>query len=167
MASELGDKAKILVREITPLVRGLDPHTQWCALESIMVCSYGEDAGAFAAVLQALEDELDSIRQLAMRLISNASLEQLEAGLKECLKLGLNGEVHAKGLGGLLSEKVDVISHMINDPDLLMNKYGAISAKRMFQLHPQLLERASGHPDPDVRRFLDDVQTRKKDHASG
>ena len=54
IASELVVQAEDMVREITPLINDDNPHTQWYALESVMVCSEGKYMDQFVFV-KALE----------------------------------------------------------------------------------------------------------------
>lgn len=156
VASELGQKAKSLIREVTLLVGDPDSRIQWDALESVMVCSTGKNSEYFLYVVKELENRDDSIRRLAMRLISNADVSQLKTGLKMSHNLASNSEMHKQGLSVLLkgnSITESDITAMLNDPAHLIKMYGAIAAKRIFEQYPKLLEFAASSLDPDISRF--------------
>src|SRR5262245_13637219 len=94
VVSELGEGARSVVREVVPLIHDPDLHTQWYALECVMVCSTETDVDLFVFVIQELENENDSMRRLAMRLVSNASQTQIEIGSKKCRTIGSSGALH-------------------------------------------------------------------------
>lgn len=157
VTSEIGKNAKDLVRDIALLVRDPDPHTQWYALESVMVCAYGEDVDQFVFVVRELENKDDSIAVLTMGLMSNASSSQLEAALEECHLLGASADIHEQGISCLLNASAENIRNMLDDPEPLKRKYGAIGAKRLFSSFPTLLELASTNSDVSVRGFSKDA----------
>ncbi|PPC89004.1 MAG: hypothetical protein CTY35_15640 [Methylotenera sp.] len=156
VASELGGKAKCLIQEITSLINDPDKKIQWDALESVMTCSTGTDVEKFIFVVKELESSDDSISRLAMRLVSNADLSQLEAGFKLSHTLGPFGKLHEHGLSMLLRgnsiTEADIIS-MLKNPEPLDRIYGAIAAKRLFRHHPKFLEIASSSLDSKISRF--------------
>ncbi|MFA6095082.1 MAG: hypothetical protein WC757_04335 [Candidatus Paceibacterota bacterium] len=156
VASELGDKAKCLIQEVIPLINDPDKKIQWGALESVMVCSTGTDVEKFIFVVKGLESNDNSICRLAMRLISNAVLSQLEAGFKLSYTLSPFSKQHEHGLSVLLRgnsiSEADIIS-MLKNPEPLNRVYGAIAAKRLFRHYPNLLEIASSSLDSKISRF--------------
>jgi len=156
VASELGEKAKSLVHEVAPLIHDPDPNIQWDALESVMVCSTGTDVDQFLSVVQELDNDNDSMRRLAMRLVANADLSQLEMGSKLSRTLGSSAKLHEQGLLVLLkgdSVNESEVTKMLDNPAPLIRKYGAIAAKRWFEKFPKLLEHAALSSDPDISRF--------------
>jgi len=156
VASELGHGARALIHDVVPLIRDLDPHIRWYAIESVMASSSsGADADQFGYVIQELENEDDSMRRLAMRLVSNANQTQIEVCSQRCGPIG-SGALHEQGLLILLKgdsvDRNDVL-RMLGAPDPLTRKYGAIAAKRLFNKCPQLLKDAALSTDHDVNRF--------------
>lgn len=156
VASELGDKAKSLIQEIALLINDSDKKIQWDALESVMVCSTGTDVEKFLFVIKELENNDDSICRLAMRLVSNADLSQLEAGFKLSHTLSHSGKLHEQGLSVLLKgnsvTEAEIIL-MLKNPEPLNRIYGAIAAKRLFRHHPKFLEFAASSLDSNISRF--------------
>lgn len=156
VASELGDKVNRLIDEMVLLLGDPDPSIQWDALESVMVCSTGDSIEHFFFVIKELENNHDSICRLAMRLVSNAHLSQLETGFKLNLTFGLSDKLHRQGLLALLkgeSITESEITAMLKNAEPLIRKYGAIAAKRLFSTHPHFLELASTNVDSDISRF--------------
>jgi hypothetical protein len=156
VASELGDKAKSLIQEIALLINDPDKKIQWDALESVMVCSTGTNVETFLFVIKELENNDDSLRRLAMRLVSNADPSQLEAGFKLSHTLSPSGKLHKQGLSVLLkgnSITESEITLMLKNPEHLIRIYGAIAAKRSFGHHPKFLELAASSLDSDISRF--------------
>lgn len=156
VASELGYRVKPLIADVAPLIHDPDPHSRWYAVESVMVCSTGSDADWFLLVVQQLESADDWMRRLAMRLISNADFRQLETALKRCNRLGSSAFLHAQGLALLLQGDCaprSAVTARLESPAPLSRQYGAIAAKLVFQMHPDLLQRAATSPDADVSRF--------------
>lgn len=160
VATELGDQACGLLDEIIPLVHDDDPHIQWGSLETVMICSYKFFPEKFVVVLREFESHNDSIRRLAMRLTSNANQMQLESASNLTDVLGSSRLQHERGLSILLKghnvQEFDVIQ-MLNSSDLVARKYGAVAAKRLFEVFPSLLKDAAQNRDPDVSRFSEEA----------
>lgn len=155
VVSELGLSSQKLIQTTALLIHDPDPHIQWCVLESLMLCSHGENVKNFVFVLAALESQKDAIRQLTMRLISRATLEQLEGVSNYCSVLGTNASIHAKGLKGLLEGKYDDLACFLKDRNSLLNRYGAIGAKRFCDQFPSLFKQASTSEILEVQKFIE------------
>jgi hypothetical protein len=161
IASELGNTSNCLIEEVSLLVDDPDPHIQWDALESIMLCSAKGNFDKFLLIIKHLEDKHDSIRRLAMRLISNANESQLNTAYD--LMSGSNDNIstlHSAGLSVLLkgnSIKQTEIMSMLNNPIQIVRQYGAIAAKRLFKDFPELLKSATTNSDADIINFSTDA----------
>ena len=156
IASELGYRAKCLIHDVEPLIHDSDPHTRWYAIECVMVCSTDAKADQFLSVVRELESNDDWMRQLAMKLVSNAALSQLETGYKLSETLGTSAFLHAQGLKCLLKGRLvneSDVEVLLNSSAPLSRRYGAIAAKRLFEEFPEVLEVAASNSDPDVCKF--------------
>lgn len=156
IASELGEKAKNLIEEVGLLINDPDPKIQWDALESVMVCSTGDYLNKFYLIIIQLESHNDSIRRLAMRLVSNADLSQLKMAYELSAASGHSNMLHNHGLSVLLrgnSINQSEIALMLSSQESLIRIYGAIAADRLFDDFPDVLEFAATSSDPDIRRF--------------
>jgi hypothetical protein len=156
VATELGDQACDLLDEIIPLVHDADPHIQWGSLETIMVCSYSHLPNKFVLVVRELENHNDSIRRLAMRLASNANQMQLESASNLTDTLGSSRSQHERGLSILLrgnAVQESDVKEMLDSSDSVTRKYGAVAAKRLFDVFPSLLKDSTQNRDRDVSKF--------------
>lgn len=159
IASELGGAARPLLSSVVGLASDDSWFIRYDALEVILVCSCGEDSKQFVHVVRSLQDGENVIRRLAMRLVSRANVEQLEAGLRSFDSSDPVGGLHREGLSVLL-EGTEVesgrVSAMIGSGVPLRRKYGVIAAKRILDRCPELIAGAMVSVDPDVRRFAEE-----------
>jgi hypothetical protein len=157
VASELGRNAQSLIRDAVPLINDNDRYIRYHALEIVMVCSFGENVHEFVHVVRALESDDEVIRVLAMRLVSNAHDQQLEAAVRRASSLGPLCERHETCLSDLLeAERVtplDIVA-LLDHEQPLARRYGAIAAKRLSHNFPAVLDHALSNADPDVRQFF-------------
>jgi len=164
VASELGKQACSLIHDVIPLIDSHDRNIKYHALECAIVCASGANVKEFVHVVRSLQSEDDVIRRLAMRLMSNADRAQLE-GLLSSDAISTLGSVHARGLLQLSRpvpvEPKDVLQ-LIESPDPLDRKYGAIAAKRFLKSFPQLIVAAAASSDLEVQRFArEELESRK------
>lgn len=157
IASELGSAGEPVMDEVADLVSDPDPRIRWDALESLMACSNSTRNEYIWLVPKALEDANDSIRRLAMRLLCNASNSQLEMALKRFDRIAPTPRVHEQGLSALLRDNGKLgcgeIDELLDSGDSTLSMYGAVAARRLSELYPSILERATKHSNPDVARF--------------
>lgn len=160
VANELGVGAAELIEDVIPLINDSDAHIQWDALESVMVCSVGANADKFVHVLRELENSSSSICRLAMRLVSNANDSQIDAGIRLVDELRPRQVAHQKGLSVLanLTEggSVEAIE-LLNDTNDLIQKYGAVIAKRRLTQSPELIQHAIKSKNDCVSRFAEEA----------
>lgn len=156
VASELGDRSCDLLDCVVPLIRDNDLHIRWSAFEIVLLCSHGKHVEVFVNLLSGLNNDVKSIRLLVMRLIANATQDQLVASIEPCLALGIDGRLHQQGLETLVKGAdlcpTEIVQLISNDKTLL-RKYGAIASKRLIATYPQLIEAAASSEDSDVREF--------------
>jgi hypothetical protein len=156
VATELGDQACDLLEEVIPLVHDIDPYVQWGSLETIMLCSSNRAPDKLTLVIREFENHNDSIRRLAMRLSSKANQTQLESAFRLTASLGNSRPQHERGLSILLRGDTahdSDVKEMLGSSELVTRKYGAVAAKRLFELYPNLLQDAAQNSDSDVSRF--------------
>ncbi len=158
--SELGTEGSDLILDVVPLISDSDLHIQWYAIESVMACSTSSNFGQFINIVRELENPNSSICRLAMRLVSNANQSQIEAGIRSIETLHAHHDIHKRGLQLLLNRQtvgtVDIIAALTTHDDLLQ-KYGAIAAKRCMSQSPELIQRATRSEDEFVSRFAQEA----------
>jgi hypothetical protein len=160
IASELGRRASSLVDDIVPLVTSTDRNVQWYAMEALAVCSEGEHVGKFAYLVRMLESADGALRRLAMRLMANADVSQIEATRRFLETCGGSRQAHQQALLTLVAgSRVDplVVTTMMKDADAVVRRYGAIAARRLVREYPNLMLEARASDDPDLRNFCEGV----------
>lgn len=156
IASELGIGAAELLDDVVPLVAHSDRWISGYALDVITVCSVGDRADRTRHLARALEHEDPVARWAARRLLSNVSINQLEAALRAIPTSWDSASVHQRGLSLLISPG-DVgsqeVLHMLHDEQQLARSYGAILARRLFGRDPHLLQEALESDDEEIREY--------------
>lgn len=155
--SEIGVSAIALIDDAVALLGDDDAHVRWNALESVMVCAVDGELSKFIIVPRQMQNENASIRRLAMRLVSNASDDQLESGIENCETLGESGKLHKRGLSVLIANSIEDVALLIDDSNSLLCKYGAIGGKRLYQKSASLLGMAAESSCSDARRFASEA----------
>ncbi len=156
IVAELGTAGSGLVLDVVPLISDSDLHIQWYALESVMVASDCGYLDQFIHVVRKLETSNSSLCYLLMRLVSNASRAQIEASIRCVDKLKRNKIAHKRGLTTLLKWHTvsnDQVIEMLSDPNELINRYGAIVAKRCMERSPELIQHAADSENEVVSQF--------------
>ena len=145
-----------LINDVIPLLSYKDRYIKYYAIESIMVFSTSVNFAKFEHIIYGLHDDDPAIRQLAMRLISNANESQLEATLQSITADKPYANTHKFGLNILLNADLideETFRRMIDDSNIITKKYGAIASKRLFKKKPNLIKYASSSDDTDVKEF--------------
>lgn len=156
IASELGVKAIPIVEDVARLINSSDPHVQWYAMEVVTVCGTGVHAHLFVHVTDKLDAADGALRRLAMRLVAAADRTQLEAAQRALQSRGGEAEVHHRGIQAVVDadrEDPVAISRMLADPNALTRRYGAIAARRLARLHPELMSQVRSSQDVDLAKF--------------
>ena len=159
MASELARDACSLIHDVIPLTTDNDQYIRYHAFESVMLCSVGPNVAEFVHVVKGLEDKDDKIRAHVMFLISNANSLQIETVCQSYERLGRSGPHHKTGLTllSMTSLEPGKVLTMINDNEPLIRRYGAVAARRLVRLCPDLIEGAILTSDTDIRKYLQKI----------
>jgi hypothetical protein len=156
VVAELGEDANELINDVIPLLNYKERYIKYYAIESIMVFTNSVNFAKFEHIIYKLHDDDPAIRQLAMRLVSNANESQLEATLQSITADKPYTNTHKFGLNTLLNADLideEAFRRMIDDSNVLTKKYGAIASKRLLKKNPNLIKYASSSDDPDVKEF--------------
>jgi hypothetical protein len=155
IASELGKEARPLIHEAVSLVHDPERYIRAYALDIIAVCSLAEDADKYVHVVRSLEDGDEVIRVQAMFLMSNAYASQLQTAAQSFGVAGPSDKLHKKWLSQLAAERLNAgaISSMIDSPEPLLRRYGAIAAWRCHDRLPELVSHLALSTDSDIRKF--------------
>ena len=150
--AELGDAGVPLLKVAVSLLPKADRFVHCYVLEVIAVCTVDGSYTNYIHVIEALENQDEVIQKLAMNLITNANINQLQV----CLQYFQRHMGHTTGLEQLIDyenlEK-DMVISLLNSPETLLRKYGAIIAKKLFHKHPEFLNLALGGDDSTIRLF--------------
>ena len=159
IATEMGSRAASLLDDLIPLLQTEDLGTRYDILESVAVCSDGQDAVSFRFVVEAMvEDHAIEIRNRAMELVSMARRSQWEGALDNLDRRNTEHYTdHQKGLSRLLKgvDSPGEIIGMLNSESSIIRKYGAIMAKTHADRFPLLKAEVFGSNDPDIRNFAE------------
>jgi hypothetical protein len=159
VANELGSAAAELIDDVVPLINDSKPYTQLDALESVLVNAVGDQARKFVVIVSELErqDRPPGIGSLVLSLMGKAKYCQIEAAIGQVDQLQAeHRDTHVKGLELLLEGKdanAAKIAAFLEHPDDLMQKYGAIAAKQLLELSPELLHQAKLSKNRVVANF--------------
>ena len=157
IVSELGRKACDLLPYIVPLVNNNDRFIRYYVLESIFLCASDNNLKEFIHIINGISDKDDGVRRLVMRLLARAENSQIEAGLGLVEKNKIPDYLlHQNGLTKLLNAKNLLESEVIvllDSEEPLIQKYGAMIAKRVYKTNPALLSYALLSTNSDVKRF--------------
>lgn len=156
VVAELGEDANELINDVIPLLNYKERYIKYYAIESIMVFTNSVNFSRFEHIIYMLHDDDPAIRQLAMRMVSNANESQLEATLQSITADKPYANTHKFGLNTLLNANLideEALRRMIDDNNVLTKKYGAIVSKRLLKNYPNLIKYASSSDDPDVKEF--------------
>jgi len=153
VSSELGSAASGLVGEFPRLLASSNRHVVWYAMEGLAVCAKGEDAGLFAEVLLMLDHPDDALRRLAMRLATRVDATQLEGAGNQLEAQDARFALHTRCLRSLITSSPDEgeIVALLQAPEALARRYGAIGATRFRSQFPGPFSKMDHSDDPDVR----------------
>ena len=154
IASELGETGTQFLDCAITLLERNDSKIRFFALDVIMVATARHRSEEFYRITQSLEDKTAGVRNAAIRHMDRASNGQITAALEHFKKS--YQPVHNSGLQKLLnpqSNEPAEVEAMIDAPDALWRKYGALVAARLYNKVPRLLMLAAQGNDESVRRF--------------
>lgn len=154
IASELGQLASDLIDEAVLLLKDDDGLIEYFAMDVVMVCSVATNTDKFVEIIKKMDSAISTTRRRAMFLVSNADVSQLSAALQFSTRSLSNS--HTIGIESLLKSNrlhVEEVEALINGPDPLLRRYGAIIARRLFQKFPELNATAASSTDSDLNQF--------------
>jgi hypothetical protein len=157
VASELGSRAKPLLREMVRLLSHRNLLIRSDAICAVLTCADRNEQSAIAAVINLLEDPNWPIRWKTMEFLSLASLQQLQAGLEHLEKAH---SPHVEALRWLVrvdESNIDEIPLWLESNVSLNRKYGVVAAAKVASLTYKHLQRAASSDDVDVKRFAESV----------
>jgi hypothetical protein len=146
------------------LIADDNPHNRFYALDILAVCAVADDADKYVHVVRLLEDPHDYIRAHVMFLMSNASASQLQVATRSFGAGGAPDALHTQGLSQLLADRPDAgqISSMVDSPEPLLRRYGAIAAWRYRDRMPELVSRLASSTDQDIKKFSEQQAGRQQ-----
>jgi hypothetical protein len=159
ITSELGIKARLLLNEVSGLLRHPDLVVRFYAIDSMLTCTSGGDERAIGMVILMLDDVAGAVRRKTLDFLSRASEEQLGGALRYFEKTQPDS-VHVVGLSWLSSKAqydVDSVLSLLQDDNPVLRKYAVAAAARIATRYSEPLELASSLKDEDVRLFANDV----------
>lgn len=157
IASELGEKGKPLLNDVSALLRHPEKDVRFEAINCLLVWATPSNPSELASVITLIDDPERSVRWKVMDFLARASKEQLRAGLS-ALQITEPKSTRVGGLEWLLSpESLDPEGVMtaLQSQDAVFRKYGAIAARRLSKFNKAPLLYAASVPDPDVKNFAD------------
>lgn len=159
ISSELGTSLKPLLKDIVPLLSHAEPTVRFLAVDCILKWASAADGQALASAVLLVDDPAMAVRWKALRFLSSASTEQLQAAQSQLASM--NGPVRiVSGLAWLLGEDAQdplKVQAQLRNTDALLRKFGVVAATRLSQINEQPLIEASGSGDSEVRQFAADM----------
>jgi hypothetical protein len=155
IASELGEKGKALLDDVSPLLAHPHKRTRFFAIDCILLWAGPSNKSDLASVIALMDDPEPAVRWKAMDFLSRASGQQLQAALSH-LKVKYPGPSLIRGLQWLLSSDAvnpKAVAAALQSQDPYSRKYGVVAASRMSERNTEPLFYASTLDDPDVKDF--------------
>ena len=157
IASELGEKGKPLLNDVSPLLQHPDSKVRFSAIDCILLWADPSKGPELASVVKLVEDPESRVRWKVMDFLSHATREQLSAALSY-LEATNPRSKNIRGLRLLLGSDADnprEATVALQDQDGLMRKYGVVLARRVAEINRDPLLYAASIDDPDVKDFAD------------
>ena len=158
MASELGEKGKVLLDVVVNLLRHPDKRVRFWIIDCVLLWADPSRGRELANVIRLIDDPEKAVRWKAMVFLSRASREQLESALAWLVSEDPESP-NVLGLEWLLADtgnEAGAVETMLKNLDPRMRKYAAVAAARMAleNQHPLLI--ASSLSDSEVAEFAAD-----------
>jgi hypothetical protein len=157
IASELGEKGKPLLSDVSPLLSHPARRVRYFAIDCILLWAGPSNGRELALAVTLMEDNDSAVRWKAIDFLSRASREQLRAALSH-LEVTEPKSTSVAGLAWLLgpsgTNPKQVVS-ALQSPNDLLRKYGAVAAARMFKENREPFTYAQSIDDPEIRRFTE------------
>jgi len=156
IASELGEKGKPLLNDVSPLLQHPESKVRFSAINCILLWADPSTGAELASVVRLIEDPESRVRWKVMDFLSRATREQLAAALSY-LEATNPQSKNILGLRLLLTgaDRPEEATAALHDQDGLMRKYGVVLARRVAEINKDPLLYAASIDDPDVKDFAD------------
>jgi hypothetical protein len=157
IASELGEKGKPLLSDVSPLLRYSEKDVRFDAIDCMLIWATPSNGAELAEVIKLMDDPERSVRWKVMDFLARASNDQLRAGLST-LQVSEPNSAHVRSLQWLLSpEALDAegVTRALQSQDAVFRKYAAVAARRLSKGNKAPLLYAASVPDPDVKNFAE------------
>lgn len=157
IASELGEKGKVLLDDISFLLFHPESRIRFSAIDCLLLWADPSNGAELALVVKLIEDPESRVRWKVMDFLSRATREQLSATLAYLKKADPQSR-NIQGLQLLLAPEADSAREAIaalRDQDAVMRKYGVVLARRIAEIEKYPLSYAASINDMDVKDFAD------------
>jgi hypothetical protein len=157
IASELGEKGKPLLTDVSPLLQHPDSKVRFSAIDCILLWADPSKGPELAAVVNLIEDPESRVRWKVMDFLSRATREQLVAALSYFEATNSRSK-NIRGLRLLLdpgAANPNGATTALHDQDDVMRKYGVVLARRVAEINRDPLLYAASIDDLDVKDFAD------------
>ena len=155
IASELGEKGRPLLNDVSALLRHPEKDVRFDAINCLLVWATPSNTAELASVIKLVDDPERSVRWKAMDFLARASEEQLRAGLSD-LQVNEPECTQVRGLEWILSPQAldpEAVMAALQNQDDVLRKYGAVAARRLSKDNRAPLLYAASVDDPDVKNF--------------
>lgn len=152
IASELGNKIKPLLGELSTYLDHPSKYVRFFVLDAILNGAGGDDGESVARAVLSIRDPEEAVRWKCLRFLSRASHGQLTSALPY-----IQGTPEADLSVWLLrcssSQDTDAIIDGLNDADRMKLMFAAAASARLSAHDRAALERAATSSDAEVRSF--------------
>jgi hypothetical protein len=149
IASELGEHARPLLGEMPRLLRHPVRSVRFFAIDVVLVTATGEDGEVVARAVDLIADPDGAVRWKAMRLLANASGEQLAASVPYLRDEGLR---ELTAWIGHADDPADILSRFAAG-DRTIRLFAAAAAARVAGTDRAPLERIADSGDEETASF--------------
>lgn len=157
IASELGERGRPLLQDVSPLLRHPAKKVRFSAIDCILLWATPSNDRELASVISLLDDPEPGVRWKVMDFLFRATTEQLQSAL-DYFELAIPKSPHIRKLQWLLDpesiEPKKVIT-ALQSQDALMRRYAVAAAARISSINRDPLLCASSNSDADVKNFAD------------
>jgi hypothetical protein len=157
VASELGEKGKPLLSEVSALVEHPSKRVRFLVIDCILLWAGPWNKPELASAVSMMDDSESAVRWKALSFLWRASREQLSAALSH-FHVTEPGSAYLPGLSWLLSSNAsnsETVKAALRDQDSRMRKFAVVAAARTSAANSEPLFYAASVEDPDVKDFAD------------
>lgn len=152
IASELGVRATALLPYAVNLLSDENKATRYYAMDVVVTCATDERVLAFPALLRMLRDDDKDVRIRAMRLLANASNQQLEAALAFHRRREGDASTDVRGISWLLGQQA--VPPITTLSDAVELRYAAIQGARQLPGSTHEIGKFSSCLDDEIAEFV-------------